>query len=624
MSRAIPAIPAIPARLGLVGLLCVLLSPGVFAAGGNTQGPSYRIHVSPERPRAGQDLELDILVDGLTAEGLDVAELAADDSLALESQIIAPHVEADGRRNAEIRLIFRVLRAGQLHIPRIVLRSKEGSLTIGPLDFGTGSSGSGTGADLSYWEWDNPAVVHQFESFSVALRNVGGEGGGDRSQVGVSLTVPAGASFEAAGSLLWTVTALEQGELDLPEAELRRGDSLLGRASPARISVRPLPPALETSRAIGNFELRLEGLDRVRPRAGEALAFRILLSGNGNLPLLRLPEPRILLDGALLPAGDIEIRRVDDSRPSRDGYEGRAISEIRVLVPAAGALTISLAPYSTMDRSGTLRQLTVQQVSLRVEGTSGPRSRGSPVSGVASGVASGGASGGAFPDKDAVAARLAAANPALRDLPDLLAAADSGDPDAATARQRVRALLTDTRVRGPEAIYLGAALKWEAGDRAAALALLYGLVRAQPGFAAAVAAARFCSGELGSGPPLLDTLPSPVLFAMGGTLSLAGALILLVLSRRRKGVLGAAAALSLALAIVALGLAGISASERARSYAVVWTDRLLVVPSPRDTGFVDLVPGSAARVRGETAGYVALVFGDGLAGWAPRDCVYYY
>ncbi len=64
--------------------------------------------------------------------------------------------------------------------------------------------------------------------------------------------------------------------------------------------------------------------------------------------------------------------------------------------------------------------------------------------------------------------------------------------------------------------------------------------------------------------------------------------------------------------------------ERHRRFAVVWTDRLLLVPSPLATGYVEVARGSAARVRGEAEGYVGLVLSGGLEGWAPEKSVYYY
>jgi hypothetical protein len=187
--------------------------------------------------------------------------------------------------------------------------------------------------------------------------------------------------------------------------------------------------------------------------------------------------------------------------------------------------------------------------------------------------------------------------------------------------------------------YLEAALRWDSGDRGRSLALLYGLRRRSPALAGVAESAAACSGELGSGPPLLDALPPPLPFALTSAAAALGALFLFLASRskrregRREGEGRGAAhrarlkalALLLVLASVVLAiLAGAALSERRTVYAVLWTDSLLLVPSPVAEGRVTVTRGTAARVRGETSGYVGLVLADGLAGWAPRDAVYYY
>jgi hypothetical protein len=600
-------------KRAIVAAALALAAAGIAQA----QAFPYRVELSPVRPVVGGELQLDLVVQGLSARGMELVELSADKALSLESQTTEPYVEPGGIRAAELRLVFRVKRAGRLEIGRLILRSKEGSLVVAPLSFVAEAPFDSAGIREEPWLWEAPPTVYRYESFSIDLRSALDENGDSSSKgVAASFAAPLGASLEASGALSWTMTVLDQGTIALPEAIVSENGKMLGRAPGREIRVLPLPPEIETSRAIGTFELSLEGLEGARPRAGEALVFRLVLSGRGDLPGLRLPDPVLSLDGKPLSAEDIASRRIDDSRPGRGGYEGRTLLEVTVTPPAAGRLGVAVPPLAVMEPGLGLRRLSLAPASLTIR----PSARGA---------GAGASSEGLFDGAAAAAARLAAASAGLRRLPELLRLSRKGLGASAAARREALGLLSGSDSSGRDARYLEAALLWDGGDRGRALALLYGILRQRSDAVDVRRAADACSGELGSGPPLLDALPPPLPFALGGIvfLVLASSLALasrLAARRKRRPVMLASAILALALALGSLCASGVSVLERRRQFAVVWTDRLLLVPSPLAQGYVVLTRGSAARVRGGTAGYVGLVLGDGLEGWAPKKSVYYY
>ncbi|MDA8426058.1 MAG: hypothetical protein M0Z80_07955, partial [Treponema sp.] len=300
----------------------------------------------------------------------------------------------------------------------------------------------------------------------------------------------------------------------------------------------------------------------------------------------------------------------------------------------------SVPPFVFLDPAGKLVRLSTAPVSLLVA----PAAAASP------------AAARLFAGAGAAAAALAASAPGLRRLGELYQRSLSGRASSAAARREALALLSGASVR--DARYLEAALRWDDGERARALALLYGIMRRHLGASEAVRAAGACSGELGSGPPMLDALPPPAPFELAGLAFLASALAFAALSAARRvasrkaarasGEIGAqprrqAAGTAAAsgepgpsrpraffaiflavLAFLCLGAAAFSALERRNHYAVVWTDSLLLVPSPLARGKVEVIRGSAARVRGGTSDYVGLELADGLSGWAPKKYVYYY
>ncbi|HUW40579.1 MAG TPA: hypothetical protein VMV90_06175 [Rectinemataceae bacterium] len=590
-------------------------------------GFPYRLELSPAHPVAGGEVQLDLIVRGLSPNGLELSGISVDPALSLESQITEPYVESDGARAARARLVFRALAPGRAEIRRLVLGSKEGSLVVGPVSIVIGASGGDSGSREEPWVWEAPSSVHRYESFTVSLKPVS-ESGQPRS-VAASFSAPSGASLEASGALSWTMTALGEGRLALPEALLGEGGAVVGRAPGREIGVLPLPAAVAASRAIGSFELSLDGLVGLKPRAGGPFVFRLTLSGRGDLPGLRLPEPELSLDGRPLGAEYLASRRIDDSRPGKGGYEGRAELELTVTPPAPGRLRISVPPFVFLDPAGDLSRLSVAPVSLAV----------------APAAAAGAVSARLFVGAEAAAAALAASRPALRGLGELYLKVRPGRSSSAAARREALALLSGAS--GRDARYLEAALCWDGGERGRALALLYGIMRRYIGSSAAARAAAACSGELGSGPPLLDALPPPMPFELAGFFLLALALAfaarsaaLRLASRRasrriapvsgeagsprRPPALSAAVLLAAALALLCFGAAGVSALERQSRYAVVWTENLILVPSTLARAKVEVIRGSAARVRGLTAAYVGLELADGLSGWAPKKYVYYY
>jgi hypothetical protein len=176
------------------------------------------------------------------------------------------------------------------------------------------------------------------------------------------------------------------------------------------------------------------------------------------------------------------------------------------------------------------------------------------------------------------------------------------------------------------------------------LAGLYSALRRAPPFSDAARKARKAAlaraAELGLPPPMSDALPPPGFFEWPAAVAAAAALGFLASwaagSRKRRGSgspprggqrrggrgFASAALLALALTLGALGLA--SASERREALAVVWTDSLLVVPSPQSELRVAVTRGSTARARGFSGAYASVVLEDGTEGWTARDSLYFY
>jgi hypothetical protein len=542
----------------------LLLASALFSLGpaAALSLPPYTVSHSPEKPQKGELLVVEIRLEGEAEASIGAVRLGK--GLALEASSSRPFVEAEaGKRGSLLRLELRVLGTGELRVESVELRLSGGSAFLGPLAFAGPGEAEGGRSGRHDWRWVGPAAVYRYEAFGLRL-----EGGPAKDAV-AAFEAPAGAAFEPAEEpLSWTVTALLPGRLALPEARLRTGKgSAEEKAPPLEIEVRELPPALDSTRAIGDFSLRFERSGSGPAQAGESLRFRLILSGLGNQPSLLFPELDASLQARGRPAeplapGLLRKARSDALSPSSSGYEGSSVLELSLEAPGPGLLRLAPRPFPFLGPGGSLSLLRVEPIEVEIL----PRS----------------------------------------------ASAASADPFEGVGTKEGR--LSD------------AARLWRRGEKGAALAELYGLCRERPyeGRLSSIAAA--CELSTGAGPRLRDSLPPPRLFLLGLLPALLLAAGLFLAYRRGRGRLGllVGASLAAALAILLLGFSLAAASERGTRYAVAWSEEAFVVPSALAEGRLGLVKGVTARVIGLSPGYVGLRFPDGSFGWVHAEFVSFY
>jgi hypothetical protein len=569
--------PAIRARASSILVLAALLAAQPLAAqrraeGTSREGYHYSARVSPERPAPGDLALVELRLEGVSASSASVAELRLDPGLRLEAESIRPAPGGSSLPRADFRFELRVLEPGALRIESLAIAAEGKSVSLGPLLVSPGpapalAAGGAAGTGGRAWRWVAPEWAYRYEAFELRLEPL--EGGGAGALPDAVFALPEGASLESSGKLSWTVIAFEAGELSLPEAAIGSGPTA-GRAKPARLEIRPLPPELKSSRALGRFSLGLEERGAAAAVAGAGLRLRLVLEGRGNLPALALPAPDLRLDGAPLPEASWSSTRVDEFKPEGGSYRGRASLVLDIAPPRAGKLSLSFPPLVALDPGAGLYSLAVPGREIAVgKAAAAAAERRPPIS--------------AFTSSAASSAALGAASAA-----------------------------------------------WARGEKGRALALVYGELRRAPPLSREAREARnaavACSAFLGTGLPLLDFLPPPRYFAIAAFLVALAGLPLFIAARRRGRGLGGARGgillLALALALAGFGLA--SSAERRERYAVVWADSLPTVPSARSLLSVSVIKGSTARLSGYAGGYAGLVLEDGVEAWAPLDSLYFY
>lgn len=568
-------------------------------------GFPYQLSLDREEVRVGELLTVVLEVEGLGRARL--RSLFLDPGLSLEASFLHPLVLGEGRRGTELRLELRILQPGKRRVERLRLEGEEGSLDLGPFSFEALPEKS-EGVSIRPYRWVFPETVYRYQAFS--LRLVGAEGPVSETAL-ATFPLPAGLSIESGtGPLSWIATALNEGSLLLPAAEISGEEA--GRAPARSLRVLPLPAELEQSRAIGDFSLELQVPEG--GRVGERLFFRLLLSGRGNQPSVRFPGVRLSLEDRPLPGAALATRRSEALRVGTAGYEGSSILEFSVLPTEPGLLRISVEALTTLDPAAGLRVLRTESRTLGISAGGSTTETGIKASRLR-GLAVDAASRLARKLDTASRAPILLEAGNYPELLDLVSSLPAG------LFPRDRAILE-------------AATRWELGDKAAALALLLAQVRRAAFPGELRRAASELSASLGAGPPLLDALPSPVLMLILGLVPacLGGVGLFLGLRRGRKegeptrGRGGPLVLRLVLLIVVLLGLALCLASlrERRTEYGVVWTDRLLAIPSDKAEGGIGLVPGQCGRLIGEAPGYRGLRFPDGTVGWAPLESVYSY
>jgi hypothetical protein len=566
--------------LGLVSALAlaaILLPRGLGAEpsieGRSREGYRYSAKVSPERSKVGDLAFVEIRLEGISASSAKLVHLELDPGLKLEAESLRPFTNAlSASPGVELRFELRVLNPAPLAIRSLLLEAEGRTVELGAVPVAAADAPEAPGGEGEPdWRWVAPARVYRYEAFALRLEAIEGASGRGSAAASpaappVSFAPPVGASIEASGALSWTAIAFEEGTLALPEARIGSGSST-GRAGKAKIEVRPLPPGLAASRAVGSFKLTFEEESALRPAlshraAGSGLRARLVLAGRGNFPALALPTPDLRLDGAALPAASWSSSRIDEIEAEGSGYRGRSVLVLEILPPRAGLLSLSFPPFAVLDPEGRMISLAVPAFERSI-GKAAPSAK----------------------------------------------AAGRASPDWGVGMGKAAAL-------------------WDRGEYGKALAFLYGKLRMAPPLSReardAKRAAAACSALLGTGPPLLDALPPPKYSVIAASLAtIAGSALFITAGRRARGRRAAGLAL-LVLAFALAGLSFASAAERREKYAVIWADSLRTVPSALSELSIYVLKGSTAKLTGQAGAYLGLILADGVEGWAPRDSIYFY
>jgi len=541
-------------RQGLVALLFILAgSLAALPLDLRAIGSGQRIEAAVTTAESTMtDLVLTLRFPGFRTASLGSGRYSEGLSLVAESD--RPYVDDSGQVGSELVLELASPRGGRARVESLRIEGEGGSFEIAPFDLSFPEKvGAPTPPDA--WIWKAPSRVWAFQTFAVQLRPI--EASRIDASAWPSFVLPSGLLFEAgADSFSWVATGLESGTLVLPETRILGPSE--GIAPATSLLVVELPKSIRASRAIGNFTLSLDAPGE--GRGGESLRLRLILTGEGNLPVLRLPEFRLSLDDRNIQVQSADESRIDSIQKTATGYKGSIALDIDVVPKGGGVFSFSTLPWRFLDSEGRELVIGTLRRTIQIRPPQGVDLSGS----------------------------------------------------------QAQALQILESLKGKAALV--AIEKLKSGKKAEALAEFYHAAREEAGYRGP---ARRLAASLGaSAPDLGSPLPYAPFFAAAGLLALATLLLFLI--RREKRVEAWLIMLCGLLAIAALATATYSLLDKERPRWLTLATSMASTPSPDSERRVALPLGSTGRKIGSSGEWICLEFPDGTAGWLPRSSVYSY
>ncbi|MDR1317702.1 MAG: BatD family protein [Spirochaetales bacterium] len=370
-------------------ILCFsLLSACALFPAAAQEGPALLIE--PARPREGQNFTLSFLVPHGRAE-----EVRSDDSrnFSASAQLvvgpgISSFLDSDpvtgiSRLFTLVRYTLRALRPGRSVLGPVPysIRGREFFTSAVILEI-TRERDSAVPFDL---EWRLPAgEIYEGQSVAALLEMNGLET--ITVPESVSVPKPAGALFEEVDGLggisshsaggrelyrmavsSWMLTPSSTGRIILPAARVR-ALGLSVDSSPLALTVRSLPPEVESTGAVGRFTVS-GGTDTREIFLGETLNLFFRVEGEGNLNYLQAPPLKfedILITGQETSS---ELSAFDL------GYRGWIEWAFRLSPQKAGNFTLTIPAFSWFDpesRSVKTSTEIKMQTLVRARQTAGP------------------------------------------------------------------------------------------------------------------------------------------------------------------------------------------------------------------------------------------------------------
>lgn len=234
-----------------------------------------------------------------------------------------------------------------------------------------------------YWrntQMGNPSDVKlpDFEGFTVQDMN------NDNAQA--SLEHYKGANYQMYPLVQWLLFPTRSGELTIPEATLKANVAIVTtrrsggffdwpmeytenvvvplQSAPRKVTVKPLPAGKPASymNAVGNFNIKSQ-LTADKVRTNDAVIYRIIIDGVGNLKYAKEPEPEF--------PSDFEVfdPKVDlSTRATSSGVSGKKTIEYTVIPRHAGKFEIPALEFSYFDvKSGQYKTDRTESFTLEVE-----------------------------------------------------------------------------------------------------------------------------------------------------------------------------------------------------------------------------------------------------------------
>ncbi|MCG8479543.1 MAG: hypothetical protein MI724_10640 [Spirochaetales bacterium] len=275
--------------------------------------------------------------------------------------VAGPTIISRGFRDIEVRIDFVAAVAGRFVIEEIAVTTPEGARYSRPILVEVYDPRLETIPFQARWRVLSESVF-QAQSVPVVLEIAGIDSfaypetlafrapqTGLFEEVGglgtVSTRTVAGVTLYQFPVASFVFTPAASGAVTIPAAEVTSA-GVRSVAPAATLQVAALPREARTTAAVGAFAFSAE-VDPQRLTAGETGTIRLVVEGQGNLPVLDFPAVTL---GGLTELGQSERSDVEPDLADLRGYRGRREVEIRFEAQTgAGDATVAVADFAFFD-----------------------------------------------------------------------------------------------------------------------------------------------------------------------------------------------------------------------------------------------------------------------------------
>ena len=352
-------------------VLLILLA--LFFPGGGLMAQTVGMDLSPNPVGVGDNISLVVELPAETVSDVVLDEVAFPRGIQIwRGPYLRPFttLSSSGDPVSQVRITYtlRSLRAGRILMEPLLFKAGEREFPTDPVLLEVGNYSNRRLVFPLELEWQSSSdFIYRGEAVALTLtllrqKEIGLIDGFSVAPPGSGFLegapgIKSITAYALAGVPLYDIpvasyiyTPATVGKVVIAGGTVER-DGLTGRSDRIELDVMPLPPEVDPTGAVGQFEL-VGTTDAEELRTGMTFRFSLILSGTGNLNYLKIPE--LLVEGGKV----ISMETDAGYTPSSAGYAGQVIQHYTLEVTDSNRLAIRQPAFPFVEkRTGRIKVL---------------------------------------------------------------------------------------------------------------------------------------------------------------------------------------------------------------------------------------------------------------------------